>query len=371
MTAANGTNGYHHEPRKLKFAVLGLGRMGLRHASNVAYLTPRAELVAAADAYAPSVEKAEAVLPRSTRLFTSYDDVLNDAEVEAVLIATETASHASLTIKAIKAGKHVLLEKPISIDVEAARPVLKAAQARPDVKVMVGFVRRFDESYQYAYDQVTTGKIGKTYLIKSASNDTYDPTGFFVQYSKASGGIFVDAGIHDIDIARWMLDVDNPKSLPNVKKQVTSVYASGNIVRHPALAESGDVDSALAIINFENGTTCNFHVSRTSMHGHDIYCEIYGTEAKLHVNPLPSLNKVKILDGYGVRNETTPSFLERFKEAFANEVNIFTDTILDGKAVPVSVEDAFQASQIAVALTHSFRTQRPVFFDDEGQPILE
>ncbi|OCF32135.1 hypothetical protein I316_06291 [Kwoniella heveanensis BCC8398] len=215
-----------------------------------------------------------------------------------------------------------------------------------------------------------SGKIGSTYLIKSASNDTYDPTGLFVQYAKASGGIFIDAGIHDIDIARWLLDVANPDTLANPKKQVTSVYASGRIVRHPGLEESGDVDSALAIINFENGTTCNFHVSRTSMHGHDIYCEIYGTESKLHVNSLPSLNKVKILDKYGVRNETTPSFLERFKDAFLNEVNVFTGKILDGEPVPVTIDDAFQASQIAVALTRSLRTRQPVFFDEDGEPIL-
>lgn len=147
-------------------------------------------------------------------------------------------------------------------------------------------VNLVDESYQYAHRQITHGNVGKVYLVKSASNDTFDPTGFFVQYSKASGGIFVDAGIHDIDGARWFLDVANPKGLQTPRKQVTRVFASGTIVRHPALAETGDVDSALATIEFENGTTCSFHVSRTSMHGHDIYCEVFGTESKLHINPV-------------------------------------------------------------------------------------
>ncbi|WOO78228.1 scyllo-inositol 2-dehydrogenase (NAD(+)) [Vanrija pseudolonga] len=357
-------------PTKLRMAVLGLGRMGLRHASNVAYHVPRAELVAGADAYGPSLAKAKEVLPPGIHLTTSYQEILNMPDIDAVLIATETASHAQLTIDAVKAGKHVLLEKPISISVDAARPVLEVVRKHPEIQVMVGFCRRFDESYQYAARLAHSGELGKTYLIKSASNDTYHPTGFFVQYAKHSGGIWIDAGIHDIDGARWLLDVANPKSLSNPKKQVSYVYASGAIIRHPGLAEHGDVDSAQAIINFENGTSCNIHASRTSMHGHDIFCEVFGTESKLYVNPIPAVNKVQIRDRYGVRNETTMSFLDRFKEAFVNEVNEFVAAVLDSKPMPVTVEDAFQASQIAVALTWSMRHNKPVFFDDEGEPIL-
>jgi myo-inositol 2-dehydrogenase/D-chiro-inositol 1-dehydrogenase len=217
------------------------------------------------------------------------------------------------------------------------------------------------------------------YLVKAASNDTYDPTGFFVQYAKHSGGIWVDCGIHDIDGARWLLDVANP-ALPNPRKQVSHVYASGAIVRHPGLAAAGDADSAQAIIVFEKGAQCHIHASRTSAHGHDIFCEVFGTEGKLHINPvswtwveltqIPALNRVQIRDAHGVRHETTGSFLERFRDAFVNEVNAFTEAVLDGKDVPVTVEDAFQASQIAVALTWSMRHNKPVFFDDDGEPIL-
>ncbi|RSH82098.1 uncharacterized protein EHS24_008302 [Apiotrichum porosum] len=354
-------------PTKLRMAVLGLGRMGLRHAANVAYRTPRAELVAGADAYVPSLEKAKGELPPGVYLTTSYQEVLAMPNVDAVLIATETASHAKLTIEAVKAGKHVLLEKPISIDVDAARPVVEVVKQHPEVDVMVGF---FDESYQYAANKAHSGELGKPYLVKSASNDTYDPTGFFVQYAKHSGGIWIDAGIHDIDGARWLLDVANPKNLRNPKKQVSYVYASGAIIRHPGLAEHGDVDSAQAIINFENGTSSNIHASRTSTHGHDIFCEVFGTETKLYINPIPSINKVQIRDQWGVRNETTSSFLDRFKDAFVNEVNEFVGAVLDGKPMPVTVEDAFQASQIAVALTWSQRHNKPVLFDDDGEPIL-
>ncbi len=160
---------------------------------------------------------------------------------------------------------------------------------------MVGFCRRceqprypadtVDESYQYAAARARSGALGQTYLVKAASSDTYDPTGFFVQYAKHSGGLWVDCGIHHIDGARWLLDVANP-SLANPRKQVSHVYASGAIVPHPGLAAQGDADSAQAIVVFENGAQCHIHASRTSAHGHDIFCEVFGTEGKLHINPV-------------------------------------------------------------------------------------
>jgi myo-inositol 2-dehydrogenase/D-chiro-inositol 1-dehydrogenase len=134
--------------------------------------------------------------------------------------------------------------------------------------------------------------LGKAYMVKSTTQDLYDPSGesrgrptvvdcpsvgFFVAYSKYSGGIWMDCGIHDIDMARWLLDI-------TPENRVKRVLASGVNVRHPELANDGDADNALAFIEFEDGKSITFHVSRTAMHGHEVSCEIYGTEGKLVVN---------------------------------------------------------------------------------------
>lgn len=102
-----------------------------------------------------------------------------------------------------------------------------------------------------------------------------------------------------------MLDVANPKSLSNPKKQVTRVYATGQNVRHPELSNDGDCDNALAVVEYENGTQCTFHLSRTAMHGHDCFAEIFGTEGKVIVNGNPQINRVEIRDQHGVRTEST------------------------------------------------------------------
>jgi myo-inositol 2-dehydrogenase/D-chiro-inositol 1-dehydrogenase len=141
-----------------------------------------------------------------------------------------------------------------------------------------------DESYKEAKARIDSGQLGKVYMIKSVTNDQYDPSGFFVAYSKASGGIFIDCGIHDIDISRWLLDVANPAGLANPKKQVSRVFASGLSVRHPELGDQGDCDNALAVVEYENGTVCTFHLSRTAVHGHECSCEVFGTESKIVIN---------------------------------------------------------------------------------------
>lgn len=169
--------------------------------------------------------------------------------------------------------------------------------------------------------KIQEGLLGRPYYIKSSTNDAYDPSGFFVAYSEASGGIFLDCGIHDIDISRWLLDVDNPENLKNPLKQVTSVYASGMNVHHPDLAKTGDCDNGIAVVQYENGTTLTFHLSRTAHNGHDAACEVFGSDAKITVNwvsryetrsEMPGVddpqgsqqNRNEIRDKWGVRTES-------------------------------------------------------------------
>ncbi|KIR26189.1 transposase subfamily [Cryptococcus deuterogattii 99/473] len=340
----------------------------------VAYSAPRAELVAIADPNPEALAWAKANLPITAQYYSDSADVIQSPNVDAVLIATETSEHARLALEAVAAGKHVLLEKPISVDVDLSRPVVEAAAKRPELKIMIGFSRRFDISYEEAKRRIDDGSLGKPYLVKSCTNDQYDPSGFFVGYAKASGGIFIDCGIHDIDISRWLLDVENPANLKSPKKQVTSVWATGLNAQHPELTQYGDCDNAICVVEYENGTKCTFHLSRTAIHGHDCFCEVFGTDSKLVINGVspfnPNMNRVEIRDIHGVRMESTPTYYERFKDAFIREVQTFCDTVLDDKPVPTTPSSALEAAKIAMALTHSFRAGKPVYFDDEGEAII-
>ena len=160
-------------------------------------------------------------------------------------------------------------------------------------------------------------------------------------------------GIHDIDLARWFLNATDTSSLPNPSQPVKRVYSLGQTVRHPELAQYGDVDNALCMVEFSNGSLLNFQVGRTMQNGHECNTEIIGTEGRLIVNGVgPSFEYAdsRTRDSTGPKSETSlecgpfprkpvptsvltfsPSYWERFKDAFTNEVNVFTECVLDDK----------------------------------------
>ncbi|WRT66044.1 uncharacterized protein IL334_002996 [Kwoniella shivajii] len=350
-------------PRQLRVGVIGLGRMGQRHAINVAFATPRAKLVAACDLLKDNVAWAQSALPPDTRVYDDEDSFFAHEGLDAILVATETSTHASLAYRALQQGKHVLVEKPISVDQETAEEFAEQVSQFPNLKVMVGFSRRFDQSYQDAKKLISSGAVGKPFLVKSSTNDQYDPSGFFIAYSAKSGGIFMDCGIHDIDMARHLLEITS-------EDRVKRVFASGTNVRHPELAESGDADNALAIVEYESGKSFTFHLSRTAIHGHDCACEVLGEEAKLIINQNPRLNRLEVADQHGVRTLSTPTYYERFREAFVTEVNEFVACVLDDTTIPSTVQDAIEAGSIAQALTYSFRSGKPVHFNDRNKAVI-
>jgi len=205
----------------LRIGIAGVGRMGRRHAENLAQKVPESELVAVCSPVAEELEWAKRELG-VTQLYTDYAVMLARAEIDAVFIVTPTTLHAQQIVDALRARKHVFSEKPLSLDVAECRRVEAEAALQPDLKVMIGFVRRFDESYRRAHALIREGHIGRPLMVRSHTLDQNDPSGFFVRYSQASGGIFVDMSVHDVDAARWLLGVSD----------VARVFATGLVGLH-------------------------------------------------------------------------------------------------------------------------------------------
>ncbi|KAK7222993.1 hypothetical protein V2G26_010996 [Clonostachys chloroleuca] len=355
------------EQRKLRVALVGLGRMGQIHAKNYAFLVPRAEVIAVCDVRDASLEWAKENLNPAVQTFKDAEDMFKNSGAEVVLIATETSKHAPLTELAISNGLHVLLEKPIAVDIESSQRVVEHSQKHPHIKTMVAFNRRFDESNLALKAAIDAGDLGKVHLFRSWTADVYDPSGFFINFSKSSGGLFTDVGVHDVDLARWFTNM--PSSCPNPKQEVTKVFAVGQQVRHPELRDLEDADNGDCIIEFTNGTTAVLHFSRTGRNGSETFIEVCGTEQRVAVNPGAEKNKLQIRDKHGVRTECHQTVMDRFKDAFIRELQVFTDCVLDDTPLPVSLEDALQASKVCYALTLSFRSGQPVYFDENGNII--
>lgn len=335
-------------PKMLRVGIAGLGRLGQRHAEALAFRIRHCQLVAACSPSASERAFAGEQLGVE-RLYEDFDAFVADPALDAIVLATPTTLHASQAIAALEAGKHVFVEKPLALNVADCERVLAVAQQHPAQVAMVGFVRRFDPSYVSAQSSIAAGEIGRPFLVRSQTCDQNDPEGFFVRFAPTSGGIFMDCSVHDIDLARWMLG----------KPRALRAFATGTIALHPALAEFGDVDNGMAIVEFEGGARAVLYASRTMAHGHETSTEVIGTTGKLTVGEHAARDRVVRSDGHGVRHAVLKDFYERFETAFAAEMAAFVAACRGEQALTLTLEDAMEATRIGLAITRSLRSGLP------------
>jgi len=334
---------------QLRVGIAGLGRLGKHHARNLAQRVPGVQLVAACSPVEEERDWARATLGIE-HLHAEYGDLLAREDVDAVFLVTPTAHHPEHIIRALEREKHVFCEKPLALDLAECRRVEAEAAKHPRLKVMIGYGRRFDPSYSDAHAKVKAGAIGTPFLVRSQNLDMNDPSGFFVRFAPTSGGIFLDCTVHDIDLARWFLGSPGP----------VRVFAAGTIAIHEGLRQFGDVDNGVAICEFEGGKLACFAASRTMAHGHETSTEVFGTQGRLAIGANPRINRVDISDAHGVRNECTPTFYERFEEAFLRESFEFVRAIAEDRPPALTLFDATEATRIAIALRESLATRRQV-----------
>ncbi|KAF4307002.1 putative NAD binding rossmann fold protein [Botryosphaeria dothidea] len=368
MAPTNNMDSLHNMPAKaptktVKIGVVGLGRMGKRHAKTLMYRTPTAKPVAVCTISEVELKWARDFFGAESgvTVYDSYDKMLEHQGLEAVWVSTSTDLHAPQAIAAINKNLHVLCEKPLSTSLEDARTVVEAAAANPHLKVMAGYSRRFDASYREAKAKIDAGVIGKPFLVRSQTGDLRDDTGFFVRYAAKNGAIFVDCSIHDIDLAMWYLGDVVPKT----------AFAVGALTHHPELAQSRDVDNGVAVLEFWDGKMAYFYCSRTQAHGQDVSTEIIGTEGKIMVNLIPRINHIQVATAGGISHEVPPEYWERFEDAFATEANEFCDSILENKPVPLPMELGLKGMEIAWALQHALWYNKSIHFDRNGKRITD
>lgn len=334
--------------KALRVGIAGLGRMGKCHARNLAWNTRHCELVSACSPLQAELDWARDELGLA-RLHHDFDAFLRDPQLDAVALVTPTSLHADQIIAALQAGKHVFCEKPLALNLPDCERVRAVARQHPGQLLMIGFVRRFDPSYVSAKAHLDAGRVGRPFLVRSQTCDKLDPTGFFVRFAPTSGGLFMDCSVHDIDVARWMLG--NPKAL--------RAFASGTIAVHEDLAPIPDIDNGMAIIEFEGGARAMVYASRTYALGMESSSEIIGTSGKLLVGAGAARDRVEIGDAYGVRKLALDDFLERFDDAFRIEAQAFVDACVSGRTLPMTLDDAVEATRIGLALTRSLKSGMP------------
>jgi myo-inositol 2-dehydrogenase/D-chiro-inositol 1-dehydrogenase len=328
----------------VRVGIVGLGRLGRRHAENLAFRVAGAQLVAAASPVEAERGWAETSLGGVTA-YSGLEELLAHPGLDAVWLVTPTSLHADQVIASINAGKHVFCEKPLALAPSDCDRAVAAAADRLRQVVMVGFMRRFDPAYAEAKRRIDAGELGRVSAIRCVSEDPVDPNGFFVRFAPTSGGIFLDCCIHDIDLVRWMLD----------GPEIASVAAAGSRVMYPALEQCGDVDTGSANVTFTGGQIATFYVSRTSHRGYEASMTIVGDKGTLDLGAaIPHLPLT--LESGGRRSTTGQvDFFERFGEAFLYEAQAFIKAVRGGGPTPLSLRDAREATRLACAMRDALK----------------
>ncbi|MBX2921505.1 MAG: inositol 2-dehydrogenase [Chitinophagaceae bacterium] len=331
----------YHKP--VHIALIGLGRMGKIHLRHLLNAIPGASVAAVSDTlYIEDNFRNEF----GNFLFTNHPtDAIARPEVDAVVICTPTSSHAALVEEAIEAGKHVFCEKPLDLSLEVTKKLLRKAE-EAGLKLMVGFNRRFDPDFLQARQSTATGRIGNLQIIKITNRDPAIPP---IEFIKTSGGMFMDFSIHDIDMARYIMN-----------KKVVEVYAKGLVFMDKAVEEAGDIDTALITLTFEDGTYAVIDNSRKAVYGYDQRLEVFGDGGMIQVeNNLYHRNIV--FDSSGI-HQALPlnSFTERYIQSYLKEMELFVDAVGNNTGLPVSHEDIIMATIIAYAARQSMKEGSPV-----------
>jgi predicted dehydrogenase len=223
---------------------------------------------------------------------------------------------------------------------------MQDAVSKSGMFLQMGFMRRFDAGYASAKRQIEEGRIGMPLVFKSTSRDPFRPS---LEYAnpKSSGGMLLDMGIHDFDLARWFMG------------EVRTVSTIGATIAYPELATVGDIDNAVASLTFASGKLGVVDLSRSGIYGYDNSTEILGLEGTLKIGYLRE-TPVMLMTKNSVAHDTVPYFMERFRDAYTTQLQNFAQNVQQDRPAPITIEDGMEALRIGVAATRAHETGRSV-----------
>ncbi len=326
--------------KSVRVGIVGVGRLGYQHAQNLATI-PGSKLVAVCDMDEARAKEAAAKL-EVPEVYTDFEQMLNDANLDAVAIANTTSEHCKAIVGACKAKLHIWCEKPTGVNKEELDIIDEAVAGNPGKVFQVGFVRRYDFHNAVAKKKIEDGEIGDVIKVRSISRDPAKYREFYAKFGPTSGGLFVDMSIHDLDLVRWYAG-----------SEVESVYSIGGVFAFPEFKEFGDIDNATIVMKFKNGVMGEVESCKNSTCGYDVWVEVVGTKGSLRVAPTP-YSSVVVSDEKGFREDACPWFHERFEGAFRNELVEFIECIREGRESKIGAEDARKSIELSFLAKESF-----------------
>ncbi|MDP4284147.1 MAG: Gfo/Idh/MocA family oxidoreductase [Bacteroidota bacterium] len=330
--------------QKTKVAILGAGFISNIHLESYHRFVPEAEIVAV---YARDINKAQAFAEKFNipKWYDELDDIIKNSGCEIVDICLPNFLHFEATLKAVAAGKHIIIEKPLAVTIEEADEMIAACK-KSGVKLMYAEELCFAPKYERVRQLVNEGAFGDIYMLKQSEKHSGPHSDWFYDVNLAGGGVLMDMGCHAFEWFRWMLK--------NAK--VKSVYATMSTVLHNGRTKGED--NSIVIVEFENGVTAVAENSWAKLGGMDDRSEVYGTEGVVYAdlfmgNAAISYSK----NGYGYAMEkadTTAGWSftvseEVFNQGYPHELKHFIECVQQDKQPLVTGEDGRAVLEIIYA----------------------
>lgn len=303
---------------KIGICLIGAGRAGLIHAVNFRRAVPGADLVAVADPYLEACQNACKELDID-RYYLDYKLALQDPDVDAVVIVAPTSLHCEMVEAAAAAGKHVFCEKPMAMNEEECERMIQACKHH-SVILQLGFMRRFDDSFELAYEAVQRGDIGDVVMVRSNTRGPSIPMKWTYDLKKSNGPL-AEVNSHDIDSLRWFSG-----------SEFSSVYAIAGNYRCPdAIEEYPDYyDNVSMIARFKNNAQGIIDGAVSVKYGYDARVEILGTHGCIYLGEMKD-KRISIVTNSGVVLPVQNSWRTLFTDAYLKEDKHFIECIREGK----------------------------------------
>ena len=313
--------------------LIGSGRAGMIHARNFAGRVQHAKLIAVCDPNLEALQAAKEELD-CPFAYTDYREALKNPEIDAIILVSPTQYHKEIAVAAASAKKHVLCEKPLAVDELEAQEIIEACK-KHQVKLQVGFMRRFDPSFVGAKEAVDAGEIGDVVLIKSLTHGPSEPKEWMFDIKHSSGPIG-EVNSHDFDALRWIAN-----------SEIATVYAVGGNFRSPEVKEAYPdyYDTVALTVTFEDGKLGMIDGAQYVQYGYDARMEILGTKGSILVGDQGQY-AITVANAEGkITTPAMPTWRYLFKEAYQLEDQAFINAILQDSEPLVTGYDGLMAIQ--------------------------
>ncbi|OEK69883.1 dehydrogenase [Staphylococcus equorum] len=329
--------------KKINYGLIGAGRMGRFHGTSIAKKVNNANLIAIADPFKENADR----LAEELNVANTYEDpkeLLENPDIDAVIIATPAKTHAQLVISAAHAKKNIFCEKPMAVTLEECDDAIEAVN-KNNVKLQIGFNRRFVKSFKAGHDEIVNDNIGTPQLLRSITRDP--------KLSNAESipewTIYKETLIHDFDTLNYMNSEANPYE----------VYAAADALVRPDLKDQGFLDTSVVTIKYTNNAIATAEANFQAVYGYDVRGEVFGSEGMITMGDV-SLTDMRRFTKDGINIETSRQDTDLLHDAYVEELYDFSNCILKNLNTRSNGEDAKKALSIALAAIESVKQNKPV-----------